>query len=139
MVLQLAHSLNKSSAELCWCAATALTWLYLENHISPVTYTTVCVDAMRSFMRLYGPRRHVRNDSTLRISFNKEYVASVVAILPCFRLSLPLYNHWTLYDSVQHDAHFITSCKLWTQNGAHKLKHVFARLGYVMSVSISLF
>ncbi|CAD5225702.1 unnamed protein product [Bursaphelenchus xylophilus] len=107
LMLQLAHSL-------------ALTHYHVENFISTQTYTGICVEAMRTFTRLYAPRTHVKNDSTLRISFNKE-------------LSLPLYSHWTLHQSVIHDINFISSCRLWTQQGAHKLRETYAKLGIPLS------
>ncbi|CAD5218527.1 unnamed protein product [Bursaphelenchus okinawaensis] len=116
LMLQLAHSLGMSSAELSWCACVALTHYYVEDIISLQTYTSICVETMRTFTRLYAPRTHVKNDSTLRISFNKE-------------LPIPLYNHWTLHQSVVHDVSFITSCRLWTQQGAHKLRETYATLG----------
>lgn len=45
------------------------------------------------------------------------------------RLTLPLYPHWTLQDSMSNDPFFICQGKLWSQRGEDKFKEILAQLG----------
>ncbi|KAI6204553.1 hypothetical protein M3Y94_00688100 [Aphelenchoides besseyi] len=92
-LLKLAHSMGKSTAGLTWCAAVGLSSYQVENSISTQTYSAICLEHMKPFIRRFGPREKLRIDPNFRISFDRE-------------LQLPLYRHWTLNDSIFNNLFF---------------------------------
>ncbi len=46
-----------------------------------------------------------------------------------FRLTLSLYAHWSISQSIAHDPYFICQSRLWTQKGESNLKHILAKMG----------
>ena len=89
---------------------------------------------MRPFIRKFSPRPAADDqcDEQLRISFDREWALGRVISPARFRLMLPLYSHWTIYNSICNDPHFICQSKLWTQKGEQNLKHILALLGWVL-------
>lgn len=76
-MLELAHELGKCNAEMMWCSVIGLNSLYIDQLISVETYSELCMDRLRPFIRKYGPRAGVsidqcRGDDQLRINYDKE-------------------------------------------------------------------
>ncbi|KAI6231497.1 hypothetical protein M3Y95_00388000 [Aphelenchoides besseyi] len=115
-LLKLAHSMGKSTAGLTWCAAVGLSSYQVENSISTQTYSAICLEHMKPFIRRFGPREKLRIDPNFRISFDRE-------------LQLPLYRHWTLNDSIFNNLFFICKARMWSHVGKDLVKHVYASLG----------
>uniref|UniRef100_A0A183CBM7 DNA-directed DNA polymerase n=1 Tax=Globodera pallida TaxID=36090 RepID=A0A183CBM7_GLOPA len=127
-MLELAHELGKGSAEMMWCATVGLNSMYIDQLISVETYSELCMDRLRPFIRKYGLRsgttlEQSRGNDQLRIVYDKE-------------LTLPLYPHWTLYDSMSNDPFFICQGKLWSQRGEDKFKEILAQLGLTLAECI---
>ncbi|KAI6239351.1 hypothetical protein M3Y99_00587300 [Aphelenchoides fujianensis] len=122
LLLKLAHSMGKSSAGLTWCAAVGLASAHVEHAISQQTYSAICLEHMKPFIHRFQPRDKNRVDPTFRISFDRD-------------LTLPLYRHWSLNESIFNDPFFIRHCILWKQEGKDKLKHLYARLGIPLNES----
>lgn len=115
-LLKIAHSMSKTSAASTWAAAVALSSLQVDHSISTTTYSTICIESMKPHLRLFGASDKRKVDPTLRITFEKD-------------LTLPLYRHWTLDQSIRHDPFFVCAYRLWTQGGGKKLGEVYANLG----------
>lgn len=78
-MLELSHELGKCSAEMMWCAAVALNSLFFDQLISVETYSELCMDRLRPFIRKYGPKVGIpldrtRGDDQLRINYDREFV-----------------------------------------------------------------
>lgn len=84
-MLEIAHLVGKSSAETMWCAVVGLNSQLVDHLISLEAYTAVCIDRLRPFIRRYSPKNisAMKGDDVLRISFDKEFVASLVGSLFC--------------------------------------------------------
>ncbi|KAL3117078.1 hypothetical protein niasHT_007481 [Heterodera trifolii] len=131
LMLELAHELGKGSAEMMWCATVGLNSMYIDQLISVETYSELCMDRLRPFIRKYGLRGGTTVDQTrgtdqLRIVYDKE-------------LTLPLYSHWTLYDSMANDPFFICQGKLWSQRGEDRFKEILAQLGLTLAECLQNF
>lgn len=123
LMLELAHELGKSSAEMMWCAAVGISSQFTDQLVSLEKYTEICADRMQPFIRKYGLRtglsaEQVRNQ--LRVTFSKD-------------LLLPLYTHWTLYESMSNESVFICQSKLWSQRGEDKFKEILSQLGLTLA------
>uniref|UniRef100_A0A915DAB1 Cell division control protein 45 n=1 Tax=Ditylenchus dipsaci TaxID=166011 RepID=A0A915DAB1_9BILA len=123
-MLEIIHCLGKSNAEMMWCAAVGLSSQFTDQLISVENYTATCIDRMRPFIRKYAPRKNSEqiSDDQLRVSFDKE-------------LTLPMYAHWSVYDSICNESLFICQSRLWSQKGEHSLKHILAKLGLTLTES----
>lgn len=74
-MLEVAHEIGKSCAELMWCAVVGLNSQLMDNLISLEAYTQVCIDRLRTFIRRFSPKdTTLKADGILKISFDKEYV-----------------------------------------------------------------
>ncbi|CAD6188133.1 unnamed protein product [Caenorhabditis auriculariae] len=120
-LLELAASLNRTSAELMWFAAVGLNSQFVDRLISIEAYTAVCIDRMRPFIHKFSPRNiATKVDDSLRISFEKE-------------LPIALYAHWDLYSAMMVDEYFSIKTKNWTQKGDLNIRHLLASLGITLS------
>ncbi|MFH4980373.1 hypothetical protein AB6A40_007082 [Gnathostoma spinigerum] len=129
LLLEIAHSVGKSSSALMWCAVVGLNSQLNDSMISLEAYTSVCIERMRSLIRKYAPRDSsvsLKGDDILRISFEKD-------------LPIPMYSHWSLYDSMNCHEFFITQAQLWQQRGEATMRHLLATYGLTLSECRQLF
>lgn len=56
-----------------------------------------------------------------------------------FRLILPLYSHWSIFQSMCCDAMFVCQSSFWSQKGEANLKYILAKLGYIYFFNILFF
>uniref|UniRef100_A0A0N5AD41 Cell division control protein 45-like protein n=1 Tax=Syphacia muris TaxID=451379 RepID=A0A0N5AD41_9BILA len=132
LMLEVAHEIGKSCAELMWCAVVGLNSQLMDNLISLEAYTQVCIDRLRTFIRRFSPRDSaLKADGILKISFDKddEY----------YRLPLPMYSHWSLYKSMVNHEYFVCESRYWQQRGDHDMRTLLANLGLTLSECNQLF
>ncbi|KAI6189495.1 hypothetical protein M3Y97_00014700 [Aphelenchoides bicaudatus] len=115
-LVKIAQSMSKMNAALTWAAAVGLSSYVLDYRISSDNYNSICTERMKEFLRQHGHGDRNKISSTLKITFERD-------------LTLPLYRHWTLDDSIRLDPYFICHCRLWTQKGRDRIKGVYANLG----------
>ena len=53
-------------------------------------------------------------------------------------LDLPLYRHWTLYDSIRHSHYMFTHFRIWTTKGAKRLYEFLADMGLEVAVEVAI-
>lgn len=122
-MLELAHELGKSSAEIMWCSAVGISSQFIDQIISVEKYTDICADRMKPFILKFGPRSAALNDQNrnhLTVSFKEDLI-------------LPLYSRWTLYESMLNESHFICESKLWSQRGEDKFKEILSKIGLTLA------
>uniref|UniRef100_A0A914XQN1 CDC45-like protein n=1 Tax=Plectus sambesii TaxID=2011161 RepID=A0A914XQN1_9BILA len=127
-MFELAHDLSKSTAELLWCAVVGVTSQYVDGLITDERYISTCVDRLRVHVKRFNHLADSQKNlvDRLRISFDKE-------------LALPLYRHWSLYSSMEHDPSIVCRLRLWTQKGARDMHHFLADLGLTLGDCQQLF
>uniref|UniRef100_A0A914N4Y9 CDC45-like protein n=3 Tax=Meloidogyne TaxID=189290 RepID=A0A914N4Y9_MELIC len=122
-MLELAHELGKSSAEIMWCSAVGISSQFIDQIICVEKYTDICADRMKPFILKFGPRQGALTDQNrnhLTVSFKEDLI-------------LPLYSRWTLYESMLNESHFICESKLWSQRGEDKFKEILAKIGLTLA------
>nr|CAD2155299.1 unnamed protein product [Meloidogyne enterolobii] len=122
-MLELAHELGKSSAEIMWCSAVGISSQFIDQIICVEKYTDICADRMKPFILKFGPRKGDLTDQNrnhLTVSFKEDLI-------------LPLYSRWTLYESMLNESHFICESKLWSQRGEDKFKEILAKIGLTLA------
>lgn len=82
-MLKLVYELGKSNVEMLWYATVGLSSQLVDNLISIETYTNICIDYLRNFIRKYAllnsstmNKQNGNNrcgcDDVLKIIFEKE-------------------------------------------------------------------
>lgn len=121
MLLEIAHEVGKSCAELMWCAVVGFNSQLMDNLLSLEAYTQICIDHLRPFIRRFSPRDStLKGDDILKISFDKE-------------LPLPMYSHWSLYKSMVNHEFFVCQTRYWQQRGDYQMRALLATLGLTLS------
>uniref|UniRef100_A0A914XTU9 Uncharacterized protein n=1 Tax=Panagrolaimus superbus TaxID=310955 RepID=A0A914XTU9_9BILA len=118
LLLELAHSMNKSNANFAWCAAVALSSQFTDNLISFDQYASICTDHMKQFVLKFGQKQKNCGD-LMNITFDEEIL-------------LPLYRKWNLYSAMTHDITFCCQNAFWNQKGENVLKHTISELGIAL-------
>ncbi|CAK5109912.1 unnamed protein product [Meloidogyne enterolobii] len=75
-MLELAHELGKSSAEIMWCSAVGISSQFIDQIICVEKYTDICADRMKPFILKFGPRSGALTDQNrnhLTVSFKEEF------------------------------------------------------------------
>ncbi|VIO90456.1 conserved hypothetical protein [Brugia malayi] len=124
LMLEVAHSVGRTTVEMMWAAVVGISSQLVEYLISHDCYTTVCFDRLRAFRMKFCPDGSdiVRGDDILRLKFDDE-------------IMLPLYAHWSLYTSMVHNDFFFCLTQMWQQSGALIMKALLAELEITLEES----
>ncbi|VDK83818.1 unnamed protein product, partial [Onchocerca ochengi] len=124
LMLEVAHSVGRTTVEMMWSAVVGISSQLVEYLISHDCYTTVCFDRLRAFRMKFCPDGSdiVRGDDILRLKFDDE-------------IMLPLYAHWSLYTSMVHNDFFFCLTQMWQQSGSHIMKTLLAELEITLEES----
>ncbi|VBB30505.1 unnamed protein product [Acanthocheilonema viteae] len=124
LMLEVAHSVGRTTVEMMWSAVVGISSQLVEYLISHDCYTTVCFDRLRAFRMKFCPDGSdiVRGDDILRLKFDDE-------------IMLPLYAHWSLYTSMVHNDFFFCLTQMWQQSGALIMKALLAELEITLEES----
>uniref|UniRef100_A0A915PSD8 Uncharacterized protein n=1 Tax=Setaria digitata TaxID=48799 RepID=A0A915PSD8_9BILA len=124
LMLEVAHSVGRTTVEMMWSAVVGISSQLVEYLISHDCYTTVCFDRLRAFRMKFCPDGSdiVRGDDILRLKFDDE-------------IMLPLYAHWSLYTSMIHNDFFFCLTQMWQQSGALIMKALLAELEITLEES----
>ncbi|MCP9259073.1 Cell division control protein 45-like protein [Dirofilaria immitis] len=124
LMLEIAHSVGRTTVEMMWSAVVGISSQLVEYLISHDCYTTACFDRLRVFRMKFCPDGSdvVRGDDILRLKFDDE-------------IMLPLYAHWSLYTSMVHNDFFFCLTQMWQQSGAHVMKTLLAELEITLEES----
>uniref|UniRef100_A0A1I7V8W6 Cell division control protein 45-like protein n=1 Tax=Loa loa TaxID=7209 RepID=A0A1I7V8W6_LOALO len=124
LMLEVAHSVGRTTVEMMWSAVVGISSQLVEYLISHDCYTTVCFDRLRAFRMKFCPDGSdiVRGDDILRLKFDDE-------------IMLPLYAHWSLYTSMMHNDFFFCLTQMWQQSGALIMKALLAELEITLEES----
>ncbi|MCL4138839.1 UNVERIFIED_CONTAM: hypothetical protein GTU68_032247, partial [Idotea baltica] len=113
---ELSWKLSKDSNELLWWAIVGETQLYISEKIEQDQYLMVTASLQNHVSRLNHKSQDEKPLDSIKISFDKE-------------LSLVLYRHWTLVESMRHSPYLASSFKLWTLKGEKKMHELLAEIG----------
>lgn len=64
--------MSKTSAQMTWAAAVGLSSYQLDHSLSTNTYSTICIETMKPYLRQFGVVDRNKVNPTLRITFEKE-------------------------------------------------------------------
>uniref|UniRef100_UPI00358EA529 cell division control protein 45 homolog n=1 Tax=Myxine glutinosa TaxID=7769 RepID=UPI00358EA529 len=120
LLFELAWTLSKDSNELLWCAIVGLTDQWLQEKIPQGKYVSDVAWLQRHVSRLNHRQEEGSGGSyshdSLRLAFTYE-------------LSLSLYQHWSLLDSLTHSLPTWAGLKLWSLAGQRRLQGLLADTG----------
>ncbi|XP_063888720.1 cell division control protein 45 homolog isoform X2 [Scylla paramamosain] len=119
LMFELAWKLSKDSNDLLWLAIIGETEMVLHERSEPGKHLLTSASLQTHVSRLNpkpaedAPRPP---SDSLRITFEKD-------------LTLALYRHWSLVESMRHSPHLATALRLWTLKGEKRLHELLAEMG----------
>ncbi|KAK2723133.1 hypothetical protein QYM36_001717 [Artemia franciscana] len=118
LMFELAWKLSKDSNELLWWAIIGVTEQYLLQKVESTQFTLAIGKLQNHVSRLskHGERANSVAKNCMKIFFEKD-------------LSLALYRHWTLSESVYHTRYTSCKFKIWTLKGQKRFAEFLADLG----------
>ncbi|CAG0912461.1 unnamed protein product [Notodromas monacha] len=125
MMFELAWKMTKDSNDLLWWAVVGMSEMLVNGKIRRDTYALELTRMQPHVLRL-NPRLPVASGDGNTLRRN---TARGMHIAIAEELNLPLYQHWSLWDSMRNSRQVACRFKLWSTRGERGLLGFLAELG----------
>ncbi|XP_033747411.1 cell division control protein 45 homolog isoform X3 [Pecten maximus] len=118
LIFELAWKMSKDTNDLLWLSILGVTDQFI-HYKTPRDKYIDDVMALQSHVSRHNHRDdedNILSVNCLKISFDEE-------------LQLPLYRHWSLFESISHSTNMACKFKVWTLKGQKRLHEFLAEMG----------